>query len=339
MSTESKAIHPALENHGLRLMIAVVGAAVFGLAIGNYLVAFLGPVVAVSLMAPGQPAPAIGKFLILPLIIWLLAGAVNVITLFLSGYSDVLLLVYAGLFFLIFHQDAVKGPGPIAGLIMIVLVAVGTFSSALTIGASFLVDALGLGTLAAVLGALLAHALFPLKGALPDEEQPQPSPAPLRESLGRTVLLMILFGYFIVTGKFDSLYILVTAVAVLRLPAATQGGVGLVLANIIGGAIALIAATLIATDPSDLFALLLFAAMVLSLGLAAEGGGARAAIAKGATGTAIILMVISLAPADGSDAYFSRVLEIAMTVAYVLLGRMLVDAPSRAVPEHQTAQA
>lgn len=339
MSTESKAIHPALENHGLRLMIAVVGAAVFGLAIGNYLVAFLGPVVAVSLMAPGQPAPAIGKFLILPLIIWLLADAVNVITLFLSAYSDVLLLSYAGLFFLIFHQDAVKGPGPVAGLVMIVLVAVGTFSAALPTGASFLVNALALGTLAAVLGALLAHAAFPNNAALPEKELPQPSTAPLRESLGRTILFMILFGYFVLTGKFDSLYILVTAVAVLRLPTAAQGGIGLVLSNLIGGAIALVAAALIATDPSDLFAILLFAAMVLSLGLAAEVGGARAAIAKGATGAAIILMVISLAPADGSEAYFSRVVEIAITVGYVLLGRALMDAPPKPMPKLQTAPA
>lgn len=313
-------------------MVAVVGAAAFGLAIDNNLVAFLGPVVAVSLMAPGQPAPATAKFLALPLIIWLVAGAVDVITVFLSANSDVLLLFYAGLFFLIFHQDAIKGPAPVLGLIMIVLVTVGTVSAGSPIGASFLVDALGQGTLAAVLGALLAHAVFPLKGTLPDEDRVQPSGAPLRESVGRTILLMILFGYFIVTVKFDSLYILVTAVAVLRLPAAAQGGIGLVLANIIGGAIAMVAATLISTDPSDLFAMMLFAAMVLSLGLTAEGGGARAAIAKGATATAIILMVISLAPADGSDAYFSRVVEVAMTVAYVLLGRALVDVAAERAP-------
>jgi hypothetical protein len=333
MSTRPSGVHPALENHGLRLMIAVVGAAAFGLAIGNYPAAFLGPIIAVSLMAPGQPAPAAGKFLALPLMVWLLALLVDLVTSVLAADSDVLLAFFTGLFFLIFYADALKGPSPIGGLVLIVLVAVGTFSANAPIGAPLLVEALAPGALGAVVSTLLAHALLPAKGVLPERDRPQPSSAPLRESLGRTAMLMALFGYFIVTGKFDGMYILVTAVAVLRLPAAAQGGVGLIASNVIGGAIALVAATLIATDPSQLFALLLFAAVVLCLGLAAESGGARAQIAKGATSTAIILMVIALASTGGSEAYFSRVVEVALTVAYVLLGRAVLDAPPVSRPE------
>jgi hypothetical protein len=327
MSTDSTRVHPSLENHGLRLMIAVVGAAALGMAINDYLVALLGPVIAAALVVPGQPAAPPGKLLAIPVVMWILGQAVLAVTALLVSNTDVLVLVFTGFTFLAFHRDATKGPDALIGLALIVLVAIGTFAATSITAAAILVDGLALGALAAVLGTLFAYGVFPSKAEATAKPESEVSRSPLRESLGRTAILMVLFGYFVITEKHDSLYILITAVTVLRLPSAALGAMGLIAANIIGGAIALIAAVLISTNPSELFGIVLFAAMILSLGLAAERGGAFGALAKEATGISVILLVIALAPSDGSEAYLSRVFEIFLTAAFVLLGRCIVDAP------------
>ena len=327
MSTKSSGIHPALRNHGLRLMIAIVGASALGLVINDYLVALLGPVIAAALVVPGQPAAPVGKLLAIPVVMWVLGQAVLLLAALLAKNTDVLVLVFTGLTFLAFHRDATKGPDALIGLALIVLVAIGTFAATSITAAAIMVDGLALGALAAALSTLFAFGVLPSQAEASHEPEAEISRSPLRESLGRTAILMTLFGYFVITGKHDSLYILITAVTVLRLSSAAQGALGLIAANIIGGAIALGAAVLISTNPSQLFGYILFAAMVLSLGLAAESGGTIGALAKGATGISIILLVIALAPSDGSEAYFSRVFEIFLTAAFVLLGRCIVDAP------------
>lgn len=327
MSTNSAGVHPSLQNHGLRLVIAVVGASILGMAINDYLVVLLGPVIAAALLVPGQPAGPPGKLLAIPVIMWVLGQAVLVVAALLADNTDVLILVFTGLIFLAFYRDATKGPDALIGLALIVLVAIGTFAATSITAAAILVDGLAMGALAAALSTLFAHAVLPSKAEATEKPEPELSRSPLRESLGRTAILMALFGYFVITEKHDSLYILITAVTVLRLSSAAQGAMGLIAANIIGGAIALFAAVFISTNPSELFGFILFAAMVLSLGLAAESGGTIGALAKGATGISIILLVIALAPSDGSEAYFSRVVEIFLTAAFVLLGRCIVDAP------------
>jgi len=327
MSTDSAGVHPALKNHGLRLVIAVVGASALGLVINDYLVVLLGPIIAAALVAPGQPAAPPGKLLAIPVIMWILGQIVLAVTALLASNTDVLVLVFTGFVFLAFYRDATKGPDALIGLALIVLVAIGTFAATSITAAAILVDGLAMGALAAALSTLFAHVVLPSKAEATEKPESELSRSPLRESLGRTAILMALFGYFVITEKHDSLYILITAVTVLRLSSAAQGAMGLIAANIIGGAIALVAAVFISTNPSELFGFILFAAMVLSLGLAAEAGGTIGALAKGATGISIILLVIALAPSDGSEAYFSRVVEIFLTAAFVLLGRCIVDAP------------
>lgn len=93
MSTKSSGIHPALRNHGLRLMIAIVGASALGLVINDYLVALLGPVIAAALLVPGQPAAPVGKLLAIPVVMWVLGQAVLLLAALLAKNTDVLVLV------------------------------------------------------------------------------------------------------------------------------------------------------------------------------------------------------------------------------------------------------
>ncbi len=333
MSTEAGADRtaPELAGHGLRLMIAAVAAVAAGLWLNNQLVAFLAPILVVALLQPGSAAPKLGQIVVMPLAIWLLASAIGMLAGHLAERDDVLSVIFALAIFLCLRRDAQHGRSPVIGLVMIVLVMVGTMSANAASIAGDMIDALAIGAFVALAANTLAHAVVPLRTTARTAQivTPPTTPTPLSETLGHTAILMSLVIYFLVNDKADSFYILVAAVTVLRLPSPAQGAAGLVVANLIGGGVALCAAVLIEATPSSLFGMVLFAAMMICFGLAAEDGGARAALAQGAATTAIILLVLALAPLDGSTAYVNRVVEIAATVAFVILGRALLDAPPK----------
>ncbi|MBT6204804.1 MAG: hypothetical protein P8Q36_01095 [Alphaproteobacteria bacterium] len=326
MSAEASAAYPPFHNHGLRLTIACVSAAVMAMAINNLLAAIVAPIFVAALLAPGAPAPPVRMF-VLPAIIWVVGFLVDTATIFLGDNKDVLLAFYAWVIFLCFWDDTKAGPKPATGLILIVLVMVGTLSSASPVSTSALVDALALAAALALVAIIIAHGLAP--GGLMEKDvvAAKPSSHPLRESLGRTALLMVLVSFYIMTEITGGLYVLVAAATILRLPAASRGALGLVAANIVGGAVALSAALFMAVTPSTMFDVVLFAAMVLGLGLAAEAGGKLGNLAKGATGVTIILLTIALISNDETGAYFTRVFEITLSVTYVLLGRAVLDPP------------
>jgi len=329
MSAETFAAHTPLHNHGLRLTIACVVAATMAMAINNLLAAIIAPIFVAALLAPGAPSPPVRMF-VLPAIIWVVGTLVDTIATFLSGDKDVLLAFYAWVIFLCFFDDTKAGPKPATGLILIVLVIVGTLSSAAPVSTSALVDALGLAAVLALVAIIIAHGLAPGGSMGKDVVAAKPSNHPLRESLGRTALLMVLVGYYVMTEKAGGLYVLVAAASVLRLPAASRGALGLVVANIVGGAVALSAAMLMSVTPSTMFDFVLFAAMVLGLGLAAEAGGKLGNLATGATGVTIILLTVALISNDETGAYITRVVDIALSVTYVLLGRAVLDPPEPA---------
>lgn len=326
MSTEQAA--PAGHaGHGLRFAIAVTGAVAIALAISDAFAAFIAPILAVALVQPGGGTPPPLRTIALPLVLWLLATVVAAVTTTLASHPDVLIVTLAAVVFAAFRREASRGPSEAVGLGLTILAVVVPFGAALPSQVATIVDALGLGALAAALALLLAHALVPDRTA---REAPAPRPpagTALRESLGRTVVLTALLAWYVLDGKTDQIYILITALAILRLPQPTKTGTGLVAAAALGGLAALAAALLMVATPSPLFDLVLFAAMVLCFGLVAEGGGPRAALAQGAASTAIILLAIALTEADGSAAYLTRVGDIALTAIAVGLARLLFERP------------
>ena len=54
------------------------------------------------------------------------------------------------------------------------------------------------------------------------------------------------------------------------------------------------------------------------------------AIAQGAVSVAIILFMMGVLPVDGSSVFIERVGEVAATIIYVLLGRIVIEPPVRA---------
>ena len=290
------------------------------------------------MMAPGSPPSGAAKLVAGPIAIWLICAAIATVSAFLAEQDAVLLFLIAAAVFQCFRMDAQKGPSPITALLLILLVTVGPMSAAAASFAGDLVEAMSWSAFVAMLAAAFAHAVMPVRRAaaaraaqafVPDHR--------LRGPLGKTAILMLLVGWFVFTGKSDALYILVTAATVLRMPRSPRVAAGLVASNFVGGSAAMILGGLAVVVSGDFFTLTVFAAMILVLGLVIEGGGTRGLIAQGAVSAAIILFAMTVMPADGAAAYVQRVMEIAATMLFVILGRVLVDVPPATTPQAKTA--
>ena len=332
-------VRPGLEDHGLRLTLAVMAALLAGLCWDNPLVALIAPLLTAVLMAPAAPAPSAARIIAAPVVIWLVCGAIAGVATLLAQDDAVLLLLVGTAVFLCFRSDAANGPSPLTGLLLILIVTVAPTSAVAGAYAGDLVEAMAWGVLIAMLGAALAHVLLPVRrpAAAAAAARAFSPDRGLRTPLVKTLLLMVLVAWFVVTDKTNALYILVTAATVLRMPASTSLAAGLVLSNFVGGALAICIGGLTLAISSDLFTLLAFAAMILVLGLTIEGGGNRGLIAQGAVSASIILFALTVMPVDGSSAYVERVLEVAATMLYVVLGRAaFASAPDRS-PRPQPA--
>ena len=328
--TASGALSNPLEGHGLRLMIAVVLAMLAGVIHGDFLVVFMAPVFVTMFAAPDGPAPTLTKAAAIALLVWVTGLATGGIGDFFSNHQSVLVLFFATGIFACFLRDALVGPRPAIGLILVVMVIAGTMSANFAPLAKDVINALPVAVLFSMGAIMFAHAIVPSTADVTGVEPPgEAAEAPVRDALMRTAILLPLIIWFLATGKVGSFYILIVAISVLRVPKPETVALALVAANFLGGAIALIAATLIFITPSPLFGVIVLALMALGLGLMVEQGGVRGKLANAAAGPAMIMLMLALSVLDGSDVYISRVLEIAASVLYVILAMALLSSAVR----------
>jgi hypothetical protein len=268
-------------------------------------------------------------------LIWAVGVSTGWVAASLATKQDILVLVFTAVVFLCFLRDAKVGPTPTIGLVLVVLVLVGTMGANAAPLADQLIVAMSVAVLAAMLAIAVAHAIIPSPVAVRNAgPRALALPGrPIADALLRTIILMPLVVGYLAADKVGGFYVLIAAITVLRVPRPELAGLGLIAANMLGGAAALVAAVLILATPSPLFAMVVLALLALSLGLVAERGGSSAALAHDATGPAIIILMLALAPLDGSDLYVSRIVEIAATVLYVLLAQALLGNVARAPVE------
>jgi hypothetical protein len=329
----------AVEGHGLRLMIAIVVSTLFGVIYGDYLVTFTAPVFVTMFCAPEAPAPALGRAVGVSVMIWAISTVTGSVAAFFANHQDILVLVFAAVIFLCFLRDAKVGPTPTIGLVLVVLVLVGTMSASAAPLANQVIAAMPVAVLGAMFSIMFAHAIVPSVGDA-SAAGPQafvPPRRPVADAIARTVILMPLVIGYLVASKVGGFYVLIAAVAVLRVPRPEHAGLGMVAANVLGGAAALVAAMLIMVTPSPLFGIVILAILALGLGLMAERGGPGGALANAAGGPAIIILMLALAPLDSTELYISRVVEIAATVVYVLLVQALLGTVARAPAGNEAA--
>ncbi len=336
MSAETAAPAPRVSmargGPALRFGLGIV----FALLIGHIIdmpLAFLAPVFAVGLLLPAPAPPDPRKLIAVPIVVGVVAVLVDAIGGFLAPMSDVLVLVFALVLFVCFHADALRGAGPVVGLVLTVTLIVGTLAANAEPIAGQIVQSMVLAALSASLATIIAYAIVPHTGggaaAEPVENDAAPSPRPVMTAVARTVIALPIIIWFIGHDVVGSFFVLVVAINLLRLEMPERGALVMILSNVIGGIVALLCAVLMEANPSPLFAVLLFLGVAIVLGLELEKGGVRAALAQGATSTAIILLALAIAPIDETGKTMDRVVLVFATVVYVLLARALFERSSR----------
>jgi len=319
-------------EHALRFGLGIVIALLIGRII-DMPQAFLAPVFAAGLLLPAATPPDPRKLIAIPIVVGIVAFLVDAIAGFLAPMSDVLVLVFALVLFVCFHADALRGPGPVVGSVLTVTVIVGTLAANAEPIAGEIVRTMVLAALSASLASIIAYAIVPHAGGGAVAESAgtgaAPPPRPVTRAVARTVIALPLIIWFIGQDVVSNFFVLIVAINLLRIEMPEQGALVMILSNVIGGIVALICAVLMEATPSPLFAMLLLLGVAIALGLELEKGGVRAALAQGATSTAIILLALAIGPIDETGKTIDRVVLVFATVVYVLLARALFERPSR----------
>jgi hypothetical protein len=323
-----------------------IGALRFGFGIVMALViawiidvpmAFLAPMFAMALVAPTSAAPGLPKLIALPVIIGLLSLFVEVVGGFFAAWQDVLLVLFALVLFVSFHSDAIRGPGPIVGLVLTVVLVVGTLAANADPAAEQIINSMFWAALSASLAALIVYAVLPL----PDQRavsqtnaeettvhgSAEPKRNPVKIAAVRTVIALPIIIWFIADDVVGNFFILIVAINILRLALPARGGLIAIASNVVGAVVAVLFAVMIDAAQSGLFGILLFLGIALVFGLQLEKGGIRAELAQAALSTAIILIAVALAPIDESGQAIDRVTLVLATVVYVLLARTIFERP------------
>ena len=197
-----------------------------------------------SLIFPTNAAPGLPKLIAIPVVIGLIALLVEAVALYFSAWTDVFLILFALVFFICFHNDAVKGPGPIAGLILTVSVVVGTTAANADPAAKEIVDSMFLAALSASLATVIVYAILPPRDhrtvSTPAAEETiasnsfEPKRNPVKIASVRTVIALPVIIWFIVDDKVGNFFILLVAISLLRLEMPKRGGLIAIVSNVIG---------------------------------------------------------------------------------------------------------
>ena len=169
MSAETavRARAPSLARGGPALRFGL--GIVFALLIGHIIdmpLAFMAPVFAVGFLLPAPAPPDPRKLIAVPIVVGVVAVLVDAVGGFLAPTSDVLVLVFALVLFVCFHADALRGPGPVVGLVLTVTLIVGTLAANAEPIVGQIVRTMFLAALSASLATIIAYAVVPHTWAL-----------------------------------------------------------------------------------------------------------------------------------------------------------------------------
>ena len=315
------------ERHALRIAGAVALPFVAGELLG-WSMPFLASIFALQLVAARQAPPTLRAALAAVIGIGAAFAAAIVLTAITGPHPLVFTLgaglaVFGGL-----YAQARKGTGFWFILLIAICATPLLANQSEGLAISFLHIAVG-AMLVAVLTAWLVHAAFP------DPAHAEPPSAPTMEPhaaaraalIGTLVvvpLLLLLLGY-----ESAAVVATVTALSLLKAVSSqesTRAALGLLAANVIGGAVAVAAYAAIMAAPT----LAMLAAVMLAVALAFGGrialGGQAAALASAACVAAVLLLGMGLSPfTDSATAFGTRLVQVLLASAYTVGAFMLLE--------------
>lgn len=322
-----------LRRRALRLAFAATFA--FGFAeYQGWEFSFLAPMLAVQLLAamPSGIKPA--QALAVPV---LLAGgsfAALIVSNLFAGNPPVLLLFVGLIIFLAFYGERSGASAFAMSLIRIAFCIIPIVAIISPPTGEELAWFLVVSGIAAVVVVLLAHALIPT----PDTGPP-PAQAPsgafdartaMRVAFSDTLVLLPLLVAFIIGGDINNIAILIITLNILSKVDPVQGArlaMGLVLGNLLGGAVGFVAHEFVVLSGNFVF--FLFAVLVASLWFAGRimRGGPTAPIYLVGLATFILILGMGVSPLPGASAesFTVRVLKIILASAYALGALSLVS--------------
>ena len=321
-----------MSTSGTRHALRIAGAISLPFLAGELLdwsMPFLGSIFALQLVGGRQPPPTLRAALAAVIGIGAAFAAAIVLTAITGPHPLVFTLgaglaVYGGL-----YAQARKGGGFWFILLIAICATPLLANQSEGLAVSFLWIAVG-AMLVAVLTAWLMHAAFPDPAqagpppAPPTMEPPAAARAALIGTLVVVPLLLLLLGH-----ESAAVVATVTALSLLKAASAqesTRTAMGLLAANVIGGAVAVAAYAAIMAAPT----LAMLAAVMLLVSLAFAGriamGGQAAALASGACIVAFLLVGMGLSPfTDSATAFGTRLVQVLLASAYTVGAFMLLE--------------
>ena len=328
-----RVLNAKLVRQALRLALSATLA--FGFAeYQGWEFSFLAPMIAVQLLAvmPSGIRPA--QALAIPLLLAGASLAAIVVSSLFNGNPAVLLLFVGLIIFLAFYGER-RGVSAFAmSLIRIAFCVIPIVAIISAPTGEQLAWFLVLSGIAAVVVVAIAHALIPTPNTDPPTAQ-SPTGAfdaavASRVALSDTLVLLPLLAAFIIGEDVNNIVILIMTLNIVRQVDPSQGArlaMGLILGNLLGGAVGVVAHEFVVLTAN--FAFFLFAILVPSLWFAGRivRGGPTAPIYIVGFATFILILGLGVSPLPGASAesFIPRVLKIIIASIYTIGALSLVS--------------
>lgn len=297
----------------------------------NWPLAFVAPLFASMFLQSPTPMPWRAGVGLVAVTVALFAAGILFTA--LAQYPAVQLLTLLIILFFIFRYAA-GGGSPLIGIVALIafllLPIVGQAGPELVPDiARGVLLALLFGLIVSGLGYLILPPISSNNGA-----ENSAKPDEMAQDLNKKALVMLIaFAplaiafYVFAWSSILSLIFAAMLCQQLSAEASGEGGKGLLLANTLGGLVAVLVYFIVIAAPNVLLMLALFLLIMLISGACMFTGHKSGPLVAGALGAFIILLGGSIAPfgTDADEKFLSRILQIGGAVAYVVVAYNLVD--------------
>lgn len=320
----------------LTLGVALSMAIAFGF---GWMLSFVTPVLVVgSLVVPG-PRPPVKALFSLPIVILVTFAIALFVPIAAMSWPEIgipliLLQIFYCFYLLGRGSSQAICTWMLVGLLMIPVVGNDSIDMAINL------------TVAIFSGGIIAMAIVVLMYVLvpdpPSNEAVAPAPkAPTmpkgmagRYALERTLILAPLLIWFLYSQETGLIKVLIFAGLLAMSPNLTAGsaaGMGLVLANLVAGIIAMIVYEVLVMVPSFLFLVMLFVCLAMLYGQIIFKGGKQAKLFASNFGYVILLTGMGTMPFmdEVDDQFYMRIIQIMMSAVYVVLALNILDQLSK----------
>ena len=328
-----------------RVVLRLAFAATFGFAIAalrDWEFSFLAPMLAVQILAATPASPSFRQGATIPLVIFLSTNVALGASSLLMGTPLVLLAIVGLVICWTFYAQRRAAPAMAVLLVQIAFCCVPLIATISLDVARDFSDFLLWSSIAAIITVWIAYALFPPPtSSAPAAGPPAPTglaPAQAAQvAMSDTLVLLPLLVTFIVRGDINNIVILMITINLLREVELAPGrrlALAILLANLLGGALAVLAHQFILLSDSLLLFLLTVLLASLWFGGRLVRGGPMAPVYALAFGTFLLVLGMAITPLPGGaeELFTVRISKIILASLYAI-GALSVVARIRLRPQ------